>query len=90
MWRCDKCGKYRLDRVTKCHCKLFAIINEDGDEYERYAMDEEDAALEYAERSNCENDYYLMDDSVVITVNGKKFRISAEPDVLYDAEELEE
>ena len=89
MWKCDRCKEYKYDMVKVCNCQLFEIIDEEGDEYEVYAIDEEDAALKYAETSNCENGNYLMDDSVDITVNGKKFRISAEADIRYDADELD-
>ena len=90
MWKCDKCGEYRFDSVPKCNCKPFTIIDEDGEKYnEIYAIDEEDAALKYAEKSNTNGDYYLMDtDSVIITVNDKKFEISAEPDIYYSAKEV--
>jgi len=91
MWECDKCGGYRLDRVKVCHCKSFEIINEDGEECKPVqAMTAEDAALEYAEQSNVGHDYYLMDGSVVIEVGGKKFEISAEPDIHYSASELKD
>ena len=86
MWICEKCKEYRSVRVTTCHCKAFCIIDEDGEEYELQAMDEQGAALKYAEESNCQNDYYLMNESVEITVNGKEFAISAEPDIHYSAD----
>lgn len=86
MWKCKKCKEYRWSMVEECHCKKFEIIDENGDECEAiYAMDEEGAALKYAEKSNTEGDYYLMNESVEIEVGGKKFRISAEPDVHYSA-----
>jgi hypothetical protein len=88
MWKCLKCNEYRF--ATECHCEEFLIINKDGEKHKVRAMDEEGAALKYAEESNEDRDYYLMDASVVITVNGKKFAISAEPDVHYSASEIKE
>jgi len=88
MWKCEKCKEYRFSNVEKCHCQAFTIIDEDGEEHEIQAMDEEGAALKYAEWSNVEGDYYLMNETVEITVNNKKFRIGAEPDVYYSADEI--
>jgi len=93
MFQCEKCREFRFiefgGKPVKCHCKPFTIIDEDGDEHESvYAMDESGAARKYAEMSNVEGDYYLMDNSVNILVNGKAFRISAEPDINYNAEEI--
>lgn len=93
MWTCEKCGDWRWNDVKKCHCKEFHIIDEDGETHEVYAMDEEDAARKYAEASDCDCDNYLLeagDDGVEISVNGKPFRIHAEPDVNYYATELTE
>jgi len=88
MLECPKCGEYRFNTVAVCRCKVFKVIDEDGEEHAVHAMDEEGAALKYAERSNTEGDYYLMNESAEISVNGKKFRISAEPDVHYSANEV--
>ena len=89
MWTCNKCGDYRFNDVAKCHCHPFTIIDEDGEEHsDIYAMSAESAALKYAENSNVEGDYYLMDQSVTITVNEVKFEISAEPDIHYSATEI--
>lgn len=86
MTKCEKCGDYDMGlSYFKHHCELFNVINEDGEEYEIYSNDEEGAALKYAEESNVEGDYYLMNDSVEITVDGSKYEISAEPDVHYSA-----
>ncbi len=88
---CPKCNEWiYFYPKNKCKCKPFTVINEDGDAYAVQAADEEAAALAYAERSNEENDYYLMNESVVITINGKQFKISAEPDVHYSAREVGE
>jgi len=89
---CEKCGEYlnALLGGTRevCRCKVFIIIDADGEEHNIQSSDDRSAALKYAEKSNVENEYYLMDESIEITVNGKKFRISAEPDVHYSAEDI--
>ena len=90
MWKCTKCNEYRFGNVIKCNCQPFTIIDEDGEEHEIYGISEEDAALKYAEESNVEGEYYLMNESVTIEVNSKKFVISAEPDIHYSAREVPE
>lgn len=91
MKKCERCGEYSHARFggvyDECQCEKFTVVNEDGDDYEVFATSDHDAALKYAEKSNTENDYYLMNDSIEIKVNGKKFNISAEPDVYYSASE---
>ena len=89
-WFCKKCGDYRFDTVGKCHCKEFTVIDEDGEEYSVYGMTDEGAALKYAEESNVDGDYYLMNESVEVSVNGKVFNIGAEPDIHYWAREKED
>ena len=88
MWECEKCKGYRMSSVTTCHCKQFTVTNEDGEDIEFYAMDEDGAALKYAEYTNIEGDYHLMNETVDILVNGKAFRVGAEPDIYYSSEEL--
>lgn len=91
MWQCQKCGDFKLDSFgekNKCNCKPFTVVDEDGEDHEVFSISERQAALKYAEDSNTNGDYYLMNDSVDITVNGKPYRISAEPDVHYSANEI--
>ena len=91
---CEKCGDYLMrinmddEERKQCLCKEFTVIDENGEEYSIGAMNTEDAALRYAEKTNCECDYYLMNASVEITINDQRFKISAEPDVCYSAEEI--
>lgn len=87
---CEKCGEYILSATNKCNCRLFRIIDEDGEEHEFFAFDEKCAALKYAEKLNTDEDGYLMNSSIDVLVNGKAFRVGAEPDVYYYAKELEE
>jgi len=86
---CDRCKEYRFlsfgNKDTECQCKEFTIIDEDGEEHTLYAIDDHSAALTYAEESNCSGDYYLMNETVRIEVDGNPFNISAEPDIHYSA-----
>ena len=83
MWRCEKCGNFSFDDTQICKCKAFTVTGEDGETCIIRALDEEGAALKYAEEVNVEGDYYLMDDTEDILVGGKAFRVGAEPDVNY-------
>ena len=88
MWKCEKCGTHCLDNATKCNCKKFCIVTEDGEQTIVFADDKESAALNYAEKSNNENDQYLIGSQEDILVNGNAFRIGAEADIYYLADEL--
>ena len=83
---CDKCKDYTF--ADTCGCEPYTVIDEDGDDHEVYAIGEHSAALKYAEDSNTSGDYYLMDETIRITVNGTAYNISAEPDVHYSANEV--
>jgi hypothetical protein len=71
-----------------CTSKKFTVIDEDENLHSVYAYSEKDAALKYAQDSNCERDYYLLEDSIEITVNDIKFKISAEEDIHYYVDEI--
>ena len=64
------------------------MVDEDGESHQIYAMDEKDSALKFAEESNINGDYYLMDNPCVVLVGEKRFEISAEPDICYSANEI--
>lgn len=82
MARCEKCGDFILH--AKCNCKEHSIIDADiGDEIKYFAVDEREAAEKHAEYINQEGD--LMNDCRDILVNGKAYRIWADPDVHYSA-----
>jgi hypothetical protein len=87
METCTKCGELKFLMFggisAECHCKEFTIIDEDGEDHKIIANDEHDAARKFAEKSNTNGDYYLMDSTAKITVNGKEFIIGAEPDIHY-------
>jgi len=89
MNQCERCKEWQSshmkDFAGKCLCKEFKVIDADGEEHDVWANDPWLAALKYAEDSNVNGEYYLMDNSVEITVNGKPYLISAEPDVHYSA-----
>lgn len=90
MEQCNRCKDFLYPTfngaVRECGCKSFTVIDEEGEEHTVFAYDAQSAALKYAEHSNIEGDYYLMNETAEITVNGKPFNISAEPDVYYSAE----
>lgn len=92
MEQCSRCNELMFRSFTgkspKCGCKEFIIIDEDGEEWPTFAHCEHSAALKYAEKSNQDGDYYLMNETAQITVDGKSFSISAEPDVYYSASEV--
>jgi DNA-directed RNA polymerase subunit M/transcription elongation factor TFIIS len=89
---CEKCGELLFWRhganTGECNCQPFTVVDEDGEEHKVNARSSEDAALKYAEKSNENGDYYLMDNTVEITVNGELFRIGAEMDIHYSVEAL--
>lgn len=89
---CKKCGELLFwkhgSNTSECNCQPFSIIDEDGEEHKIYARDDENAAMKYAEKSNENGDYYLMNTTVEIEVNGRRFRIGAERDVHYSARAL--
>jgi len=89
MRECKKCNERRFNAAQECRCKTFTIIDEDGGQHEVRSTDKKSAALKYAEQSNTENDHYLMNESVVIAVNGTKFGIGAEPSVYYSVKEIQ-
>jgi hypothetical protein len=67
-------------------CKKHLIIDEDGESHEIYGRDLKDAALKFAKWYN-EGDggYMLMNETLIITVDGNPFVIGAEPDIYYSA-----
>lgn len=88
MWKCEKCKEYRYDTVKQCNCKSFTVVDEDGESQEIQAMDREGAALKFAEKTNTENEYWLMNETTDIFVDDKAFRVGAEPDVHYSVDAL--
>ena len=89
---CDHCHKHIVipaRECKSCYSKAFRIEDWDGDNHVIYALDAEEAALSYAKRINEEGDYNLLDNTEEIKVNGKFYRISAEPDIYYTAEEVD-
>jgi len=83
--RCKRCGNFSFEQ--DCKCKEFAIIDEDGEEHSIWSLgDGESAALAYAEKSNTDGDYYLINNEVIISVDGVNYLIGAEPDIMYSAD----
>jgi len=86
MFKCEICKEYKYEET--CNCTLFIIVNDENEEHEIYSYDEESAALKYAEWKNEYGDYHLMNETMVISINDKKFNIGAEPDIYYFANEI--
>lgn len=87
MNKCKLCGDYSFD--DECHCSRYLVIDSDGEEYDIYSSSPEGAAIKFAEKTNTEDDYYLMNSTEIITVDGEEFTIGAEPDVYYFAKQVE-
>ena len=90
MHKCDRCADYNVYdfHSDSCTCSLFLISCENDEQHEVYAHDSKLAALKYAESSNIDNDNYLMNTTIVVTVNGEQFTIGAEPRVNYFANKV--
>ncbi len=87
MFKCDRCNEYKFK--DSCDCELFIVIDDEGEEHDIYSHDEESAARKFAEWTNEYGDYHLMDNTMIISINDKKFNIGAEPDIYYFANEIE-
>ncbi len=83
---CKKCFSHYCTPENRC--KKFTVIDEDLEEHEYYALHPEDAARTFAEYFNEEGS--LMYNEENITVNGKKFCVSAQPSVEYSITEIED
>lgn len=79
------CDNWLLDETIDCKCQPYMITDENGDDHTVHALDARAAAIKYAE-SFFSGDYSLIDESVVIQVGEKRFRIDA--DVHYSAKEV--
>ena len=87
MKRCNKCKRFLFGDET-CQCMPFDVIDENGELHKIYALHEEDAALEFARQYNDNGDYLLMNETMIIDVDGAKYCIGAEPDIHYSAQKL--
>ena len=88
MWQCDKCKEHCLDSTEECTCKRFYVVDEDGEQSIVFAHDKESAALKFAKELNTDGDQYLINSHEDILVNGNAFRISAEANISYLANQL--
>lgn len=86
--RCKKCNDIVFS-WKKHSCEKYIITDEDGETYEVYGTDEEDAVEKYAKHSNENGDYYLMNTTVIVSVDGTRYSIGAEPDVRYAVIQLD-
>jgi len=81
---CKKCKKTMFNGDV-CNCKPFVIISELGD-VEQYGTDVDDVLEKFAEKHNQEGE--LMNDTMDVLVDGRAYRIGAEPSVNYIVTEL--
>jgi hypothetical protein len=96
--KCPTCGEYDFVETHKCPPVWEVNIDcRDEDEWVSiYAIDEEEAAKEMAERYNSNGDYLLMGEEITVLVrktegmSAKKFRCSAETTIQYYANEIQE
>lgn len=84
MYTCEDCGSLRFNDKS-CPCIAFTVIDEEGEDHTVFGVSKDDAATKFAEWSNVNGDYHLMNESVEITVDGEAFVISAEPEIHYSA-----
>ena len=89
MYFCGKCDRFIFNDKKKCKCIVFDVTDEEGCSHRVSGVDEEEAALRYAQESNERHENYLLGDSIVIQVGEVKFRIDADASINYYAEKLE-
>ena len=90
MEQCEKCKDYWFPSIEKHYCEEFTVTNcEDGDVSTLYAKSEEDAVERYGRDYNEYGDYELMNESILLEVNGTKYRVSAEASIEYTVMEEE-
>jgi hypothetical protein len=86
--QCRKCHQYAFLGRHTCH--PFTVECE-GETEERWGYDEENVAKSYAQNYNECGDYTMMDgEPIEVTVNGRLFRVTAEPSIDYYVTEVED
>ncbi|MCY9872952.1 hypothetical protein [Vibrio barjaei] len=87
---CEKCNSLIFPNFTgRDHqCEEFIIITEDGEEHSQYGSSVDVAIGKFAESYSEENENHLLDNPETITVNGEKYKISAEATIIYRSEPL--
>lgn len=91
--KCSICGEYDFLDKHKCP-PIFYFKHEDwGEGFQIIrAWSYSDAANKFAKLYN--EDYALMDNTIEVLISDgvteKKYRVSAEPDILYSDEEIKE
>ena len=90
---CKKCKEYVGSRgLIDCKCKPFTVYDENEEESTIHSTSMDDAALAWAkERDGCEHG--LVGEEVEIRVinsfgKTKSYRVGAEPDIHYSANEV--
>jgi len=90
--RCERCKRFLWITTDICRCVPFEI-DYDGEKYQVFANDEDDAAEKWAEKYDEDEHPLLNYGEVEITVKNadgeiKKFVCSAEPSINYSANEI--
>jgi len=91
--RCERCHRFNF-LGRGCNCQRFTVVFHACDR-DIWAIDEECAALEFARIYNEDSgEYSLMNKEIEVEViaasgDSKKFRVGAEPDIYYSADEIE-
>ena len=86
---CKKCGNPTRES-GKCNCRVFIIVDEDGEEFERRGYDYEHAAESFAENHGSDYNFF---GGVCVTVKDveagtvKNMEVSAEQITIYTARE---
>lgn len=89
MTQCKKCKGYWFPSIEKHYCEEFKVINkEDGEESIIFAHGEEDAVERWAKDYNENGDYCLMNETILVEVNGATYRVGAEASIEYTVDEI--
>lgn len=95
-WTCKNCKTtyYFREQSKGCNCKKFTVVDAEGEEHIYYADFEREVAFKYAEKTNVDHDYWLMNQETDITVINEQghvysFTVGAEPNVHYSCSDGE-
>ena len=84
MSRCPKCNEFLFGRGKDMHnCHPFTVVSEYGGTETYWASSAEDAAEKWAVDYNEGGDYALMNNALIIEVDGGEYRVAAEPEIHY-------
>jgi hypothetical protein len=92
--KCELCKEGYFDWQThKCKPVFFFKHENWGEDFQKIRANSfRDAAEEFAKLYNADGDYSLMNSSENVVISDgkveKKYRVSAEPDIYYNIEEI--